>query len=117
MNYWLIYASALASHVKSELIRLRDDVNRTLAAIDPGISSTQKDHFPTSYPSDGDAIRTNLQRINAKIFEVSSEKENQAKEIADLRQKLAESQVLEFFLDWSINWFADKGKTSWGGGT
>ncbi|CAG5098582.1 Oidioi.mRNA.OKI2018_I69.XSR.g15795.t2.cds [Oikopleura dioica] len=81
------------SDQKSELIRLRDDVNRTLAAIDPGTASTHKEHFPTSFPSDGDAIRTNLQRINAKIFEVSSEKENQAKEIADLRQKLAESQI------------------------
>jgi methyl-accepting chemotaxis protein len=74
---------------KTELIRLREDVNRTLASIDPVAQNA------SPYASDGtDEIRSNLQRINAKIFEVSSEKERQSQEIEELRRKLSESQVI-----------------------
>jgi len=73
---------------KTELIRLREDVNRTLASIDPVAQNA------SPYASDGtDEIRSNLQRINAKIFEVSSEKERQSQEIEELRRKLSESQI------------------------
>ena len=75
-------------------MKLRDDVNRTLASLDP---VSQKEHLSSSpYNSEGDDIRTNLQRINAKIFEVNSEKDRQANEIEDLRRKLSEAQVLTF---------------------
>merc|ERR1719223_875747 len=67
---------------KTELIRLREDVNRTLASIDPVAQNA------SPYASDGtDEIRSNLQRINAKIFEVSSEKERQSQEIEELRRR------------------------------